>query len=193
MVREVEIWEDEARTGSFLLAQGLEREHKIVRDLVEKYRLDFEDFSSVKKRKLRSTGGRAANEYLLTFEQTLFLISLLRNNRTTVKLMSGVIKGQDIVSAFKAIKNFDVDGVNVRYVYAAVDPRGRVKIGISNDPQRRVTELNSGNADTLQLVYTKRADKPGYQSEVELHKKCETYRIKREWFESGSMEVINGK
>jgi len=50
---EVEVWEDEARAGSFLLSQGLEREHKPIRDLIERYREDFEDFSLLKKRKLR--------------------------------------------------------------------------------------------------------------------------------------------
>ena len=45
---EVEVWEDEARAGSFLLSQGLEREHKPIRDLIERYREDFEDFSLLK-------------------------------------------------------------------------------------------------------------------------------------------------
>jgi len=91
-MNEVEFYEDEARTGSFLLAQGLERDHKKVRDLIEKYRKDFEDFSVLKKRKLRSTGGRAANEYMLDEDQFMFLGTLLRNNKKVVAFKKAIIK-----------------------------------------------------------------------------------------------------
>jgi len=91
MTSEVEIYEDEARTGSFLLAQGLDREHKVVRDLIEKYRSDFEDFSVLKKRKLRSTGGRAANEYMLDEDQFMFLGALLKNNKKVVAFKKAIV------------------------------------------------------------------------------------------------------
>ena len=91
-MQEVEIYNDEARTGSFLLAQGLGRNHKKVRDLIEKYREDFEDFSLLKKRKLKSTGGRAANEYLLDEDQFMFLGALLRNTEKVVAFKKAIIK-----------------------------------------------------------------------------------------------------
>ncbi len=88
----VEIWEDEPLTGTFLLSQGLERDHKAVRDLIEKYREDFEDFRVLKTRKLRSTGGRAANEYLLDEDQFMFLGTLLRNTKKIVRFKKEIIK-----------------------------------------------------------------------------------------------------
>lgn len=91
-MKQVEIWNDKARTGTFSLAQGLEREHKTVRDLVEKYREEFEDFGSLKKRKLRSTGGRAANEYMLDEDQFMFLGTLLRNTKKVVAFKKAIIK-----------------------------------------------------------------------------------------------------
>jgi len=92
MTSEVGLYEGEIRTGSFLLAQGLDRDHKIVRDLIEKYRVDFEDFSILKKRKLRSTGGRAANEYMLDEDQFMFLGALLRNTRKVVAFKKAIIQ-----------------------------------------------------------------------------------------------------
>jgi phage regulator Rha-like protein len=92
MVSEVELWEDVARAGSYLLAQGLDREHDNVRKLIEKYREDFEDFSDLKRRKLRSTGGRAANEYMLDEDQFMFLGTLLRNNKKVVAFKKAIIK-----------------------------------------------------------------------------------------------------
>ena len=91
MVNEVELWEDVARAGSYLLSQGLDREHKAVRDLIEKYRNDFEDFSVLKTRKLKSTGGRAANEYMLDEDQFMFLGTLLRNNKKVVAFKKGIV------------------------------------------------------------------------------------------------------
>ncbi len=88
----VEIYEDEARTGSFMLSQGLEREHIVVRKLIEKYRPDFEDFSHLKRRKLRSTGGRAANEYMLDEDQFMFLGTLLRNTKKVVAFKKAIIQ-----------------------------------------------------------------------------------------------------
>jgi len=92
MVKEVEIWNDEARTGSFLLAQGLEREHKIVTNLIRKYQSDFEDFSTLNVRKLLSTGGRAANEYMLDEDQFMFLGTLLKNSKKVVAFKKAIIK-----------------------------------------------------------------------------------------------------
>ncbi len=92
MKKEVEIYEDKARVGSFLISQGLDREHKLVRDLIEKYREDFEDFASLKKRKLRSTGGRAANEYMLDEDQFMFLGTLLRNSKKVVAFKKAIIQ-----------------------------------------------------------------------------------------------------
>ncbi len=91
-MKEVEMWEDEARTGSFLLAQGLEREHQIVRKLIDKYRDKFENLSALTVRKLRSTGGRAANEYMLDEDQFMFLGTLLKNTSKVVEFKFAIIK-----------------------------------------------------------------------------------------------------
>ena len=91
-MKEVMVIEGEGRVGTFVVAQGLEREHKVVRDLIEKYRTDFEDFSFLKKRKLRSTGGRAADEYLLDEDQFMFLGTLMRNTDRVVSFKKAIIK-----------------------------------------------------------------------------------------------------
>lgn len=87
----VTIFDDEARAGTFLIAQGLDRRHQDVKELVERYTEDFEDFSCLKQGKLRSTGGRAANEYLLDEDQTMFLGTLLRNSKKVVKFKKAIV------------------------------------------------------------------------------------------------------
>jgi len=85
MVDSIEIWEDEPRAGTFLIAKGFDRNHKKVLELVRKYENDFLDFGPLKGRKLRSTGGRAANEIMLNEDQTMFLGTLLKNSKKVVE------------------------------------------------------------------------------------------------------------
>jgi phage regulator Rha-like protein len=92
IVSQVEIYEDEARSGSFLLAQGLDREHYIVVELIKKYREDFDDFGELPQRKLKSTGGRAAVEYMLDADQFMFLGTLLKNTTKVVAFKKEIIK-----------------------------------------------------------------------------------------------------
>ena len=87
----VMIYDDEARAGTFLIAQGLELKHKVISDLIRKYESDFEDFSVLKKRKLRSTGGRAADEFMLDEDQFFFLGTLVRNSKVAVKFKKAIV------------------------------------------------------------------------------------------------------
>lgn len=89
---DVEIIEGEGRVGSFLISQGLDREHEMVKKLIDQYKEKFEYFSTLKVGKLRSTGGRAANEYLLDEDQFMFLGTLLRNNEKVVEFKFRIIK-----------------------------------------------------------------------------------------------------
>jgi len=90
-MNEVEIYEDEPRTGTFLIAQGLGRDHKNVLQTVNDYADDMRDFGVLKTRKLRSTGGRAANETLLNEDQFMFLGTLLRNSKKVVQFKKAII------------------------------------------------------------------------------------------------------
>lgn len=99
MKEAIEIWEDEPRAGTFLIAQGFDRNHKKVLELVRKYESDFLDFGPLKGRKLKSTGGRAANEIMLNEEQAMFLGALMKNNDKVVKFK------KLLVSKFKEMRS----------------------------------------------------------------------------------------
>lgn len=87
----VELWDDEARVGTFFIADELNRDHSNLKETIEKYMSDFEDFSRLKRRKLRSTGGRAADEYLLDEDQFMFLGTLMKNNKKVVEFKKRII------------------------------------------------------------------------------------------------------
>lgn len=66
------------------------------------------------------------------------------------------------------------------YVYFVQDAHGRVKIGWSNDPMRRLTSLQIAHSDRLKLLGVVRAKRT---LERKLHERFAAHRISGEWFE----------
>ncbi len=93
-------------------------------------------------------------------------------------------------SLIRALQDIDTDDIPVRYVYAATDNQGRVKIGISNNPERRLMELNTGNADELRLIFVKETVNERYSDETALHNTAKQYHIRSEWFDNRATEVL---
>jgi len=60
--------------------------------MVKRYEKDFEDFGLLKRRKLKSSGGRPIDEILLNEDQTIFLGTLLRNSVITVAFKKLLVK-----------------------------------------------------------------------------------------------------
>jgi len=182
----ITIYNNERRVGTKTIADGFNRKHDNIKRLVQKYQKEFEKITFLKQ---SITKGKTKNfeEYFLTYDQLLFLISVIRNGEGVIDLKAQMIKAKNISSAIDLIKAFDFDTLPVRYVYAVVDNQNRIKIGISNNPKERVKNLNVGNADELTLIFTKKADKRGYTNEIEFHKKCEPFLIRSEWFSSKAM------
>lgn len=54
-----------------------------------------------------------------------------------------------------------------------------IKIGISNDPQKRLKELQVANPYELRLIFMFRGDE---SKEIQLHEKFVEYNIRGEWF-----------
>jgi len=90
-MKDVSIYDGEARIGSFLIAKGLDRDHKSILQTINDYEEDFLDFGVLKTNKLSSTGGRSAKEKLLNEDHFLFLGTLLRNSKKVVVFKKSII------------------------------------------------------------------------------------------------------
>ncbi len=99
MEKAVEIFDDVARIGTFIIAEGFERDHFQVLRLIEKYRADFLDLEN--KRLLKSLitrrvpakkAGRPIDEIMLNEQQTIFLGALFRNTRKVVDFKKRLAK-----------------------------------------------------------------------------------------------------
>lgn len=89
MTKAVEIYNDEVRCGTYLIAEGFARRHNEVLNLINKYKQQFIDAESftnkpakLLERKVK-TAGRPVIEYLLNKEQTTFLGMLFRATSNT--------------------------------------------------------------------------------------------------------------
>jgi hypothetical protein len=74
------------------------------------------------------------------------------------------------------------------YVYFIQSgPDGPVKIGLSNNPGRRLPQLQTGNPDELQLRHVLPG---GHSVEERLHRRFEPARIRGEWFGREYLPII---
>ncbi|MEU8617355.1 GIY-YIG nuclease family protein [Streptomyces sp. NPDC048623] len=64
---------------------------------------------------------------------------------------------------------------------------GRVKIGTSVNPSKRLKELQTGNPDRLEVLWTAPG---GRELESALHQTFNAYRIEGEWFDFGAVEPV---
>ena len=66
-----------------------------------------------------------------------------------------------------------------------------VKIGITNDVEKRIKTLQTGNAENLELIrLIEIPDEDAYKIENAIHNRLKEYRVKNEWFELKSIGDI---
>ncbi|HZJ92080.1 MAG TPA: GIY-YIG nuclease family protein, partial [Thiopseudomonas sp.] len=72
------------------------------------------------------------------------------------------------------------------YVYMIREPStGNIKIGISQDPERRLRQLQTGNSSKLELVACAKAENR-YEDEMNLHRMVKNMLVRGEWFATGN-------
>ena len=72
------------------------------------------------------------------------------------------------------------------------DIDGYYKIGISNNPQKRLKQLSTGNSSQLTLIESYRTSIP-FQIENALHRKYSQLKMNGEWFRLSLEEELNFK
>ena len=78
-----------------------------------------------------------------------------------------------------------------KYVYLISDLNSYTyKIGISNNPEKRLKALQTGNDNSLKILFKVLCENYN-QVETALHNKYNFLRINGEWFELNNEDVIN--
>ncbi|RLA50442.1 MAG: hypothetical protein DRQ98_12810 [Gammaproteobacteria bacterium] len=179
----------ELTVSSEILARKLKIKHdKLVIQVKGNAKL-LRKFGPLKTKK-KEYRGTIFTAYQFNKNQLLCVLFKMNNpNLTDIK--AEAVQATSLISIIEALDDFDFDNLPVRFVYAVQDKAGNLKIGISNDPKRRIKELNIGNPDALKLVFTRQAVLDKYQDEVALHKACEPFKIRSEWFTSDAKKMLN--
>lgn len=190
----VEIVNDEPLISSLAIAEGFGRRHDQVVRLIQKHKNIFNELGQDLTKHIYGKG-RPFIDHLLNETQTMFLGSIMKSSKTGIEFKKQLAMAfsstkQTLFKIKKALAELDVDGVDVRYVYAAQDSKGNIKIGISNNPERRLIEINRHNPENLKLVYIKEATKPYYRNETLTHKAAGKHHIKGEWFGRKALDEI---
>lgn len=93
-----------------------------------------------------------------------------------------MIYGAEIQNVIDAIFNIDIEE-NGNFIYLARESiSGRIKIGVSKNPEKRVKQLNTGNPEIIELIAKYSANEQPYKSEAILHDAFKKTRLHGEWF-----------
>ena len=79
-----------------------------------------------------------------------------------------------------------------QYIYVIKNPLNEtVKIGVANDVEKRIKQLQTGAGIELELIYKSMICSNAFNIEKDVHKHFEQYRTFGEWFKINPTEVIN--
>jgi predicted GIY-YIG superfamily endonuclease len=144
----------------------------------------------IEKQETISTKGRPQELNYFTIPNAALIIAC---SRASASVKNEALKALKSESLYELIMNFDVDPeIDVKFIYIAKDESDRFKIGISNDPNRRIRELNVGNAEKIKLVAVAKANNR-FEDEAMLHHANADKRIKGEWFRSIDIQETIGR
>lgn len=137
-------------------------------------------------------------EYHLPIPYAVALVSKLGDKDLIIRITSELITNQkDLMFIIEALQDFDTDELPEEYfVYVAKEEfSGRLKVGISKDPESRVKSLNVGNPEHLTIVAAFMTRKSGHQGELAAHRLLACDNIRSEWFSAdanymGIKEVV---
>lgn len=101
-------------------------------------------------------------------------------------------KSKDSLSKLiEAMNQFDVPSeLSHMYIYAIIEKNtGNIKIGISADPEKRLSQLQTANSSELILAATVKAS-DRFKSERDAHQINSSSHIRGEWFNSEAIQYF---
>ena len=136
--------------------------------------------------------GNTYFEYQLSKLDSLILTVKLSPKSVKALLSEWEVTTNKLQEILKAFDAFDVpkELAAETWLYAIQEKEtGKVKLGISQDPQTRVKQLQIGNPNTLELVVVRKAEQ-GLIDETNLHLQNHTHHIRGEWFHQEALLTL---
>lgn len=153
--------------------------------------LEQVDSENKKLATIETTGG----DQKMTVIPMIAIMKIAINSRKPAalaikdSLLNNFALQSEVISALNDFEVPDDLGCKM-YVYAIREGElGRIKLGISRDPEKRLKQLQVGNSQALELIAYKLATN-SFKDESALHAKNEQHKVSGEWF---SADINNGK
>lgn len=86
----------EPRVSSMVIAENIGVKHESVRDIISKYKIQFNEFGKISTTDFKSVDGKMSKTvFMLNENQSSFLFTLMRNNEIVVRFKVSLIKAFD--------------------------------------------------------------------------------------------------
>jgi len=142
-----------------------------------------------------ATNGQVYKEYELGEMATMQLMLKYSTEYRAKFIICFSKMKKSIMNMFKAKVIESVlpqDNRDRQYIYVIKNPENdRVKIGVSNNVEKRLKTLETGAGTKLDLVYQSIICSNAFDIENTVHKHFQEYRVFGEWFEIDVNKVIN--
>lgn len=170
---------------------GVPRHRDFVRDVIRNHLSVLESAGDIHVFSTASgeQGGRPCKYIMLNPEQAVLAVSLMKNTEKNIALKAKICASiANLSQIIESINEFEVpDDLPDMYVYAIRESEtGRVKIGISRDPKKRLSQLQTGNSQKLELVAYKRAENRFDDERAEQLANASCH-IRGEWFSESAV------
>lgn len=141
----------------------------------------------------KDTQGKARTAYQLS-EEAFLQMSLRYSSEVRARFVVAFTSYRDtIVNLYKARvleKVVPQISTSRSFIYIIREEgKGRLKIGISNNPEKRLKTLQTGSAEDLTLLYTSLVCSNSLEIEANVHEHFKEYLVRGEWF-SNELEPI---
>ena len=133
-------------------------------------------------------------KYVLS-EQALLQLLLKYSSEVRANFIKAFKEVRDTLNNIYKLKELEkilpeID-TNSSYVYIIKNmDTGNIKIGVSNDVQKRLNTFRTGNDCQLELVYKSVVCSNSFSIESSVHEYFKDYRVRGEWFKVNESEVI---
>jgi phage anti-repressor protein len=154
--------------------------------------IENQDFTVVTQSVVSPKGGRPIIDYNISLDMAKIIAASENNNKGRM-FLSYILKNSIITAEelFDIIMDVDNPTSEEMFVYAIQEfESGKLKIGISANPNTRLKQLQVGNPNKLRIVAIRKAPNR-FHTEKQFHKNAEKYHIRGEWFNPEAITTIN--
>lgn len=161
--------------------------------LINVYKTNLSLFGEIKEvnynENKNGLGGRPTVDYELNDNQTLLLLTLMKNNSKIVEILTEYVKEKNILNVLDKAEKIS-DEENSGNIYIIQKKNKLVKIGISKNPKQRISAIETHNGEKSINIFISEKLKNYMEIEKLMHTYFKEFRVLGEWFNIDFDEAV---